>query len=615
MCFSAAPSPTSPRRRVRPLLTALLLALPAAWSALPGVSAQAAQYVGSVQLTLTVDQTLGYANGQPLTLPLPPRNVGGRLMVPLRETADALAQPLTVVGSQLQIGRLLVSPQSGQAWLAGAPQEAGNVALVGGVPYISARLLADGLGANFTADGAGKLVTITALRAGGNPLAPQARFSTDKAVYAPGERVVYTEYPFDPDGANITARRWTGRQDAFFKPGNYTVSLQVTNARGVQSAPFSRTIRVEGPAVDTPLGYALKYSELGDAISDPQVLSYPAVYAQPVPRESFPLLFSDSPEAPTQSGVLYQDTVAGRARLLAYHLNALSRPARLYVMARNLEARPVEVRTERQGETAPTRVEGQLGQVTLLDYFASSADHTLTLAPGELAAVYASPTLGIGSGVNVMQDLTTSGRVELTFLMLEDGLPPTLQVLQQLPYLPLDGKHQRGTFPGAVRALRVDLTRLPARLVIGDGHLDPAIMGVDRLTGQPMRLVGNYGVLYDLEVSGTAGTVVALSPRGGLYRGAMNILDGAVNQTIKLPRTGNAIAPDQPVLLWRPATNRLNIDFVPSSGSNLPISLVFYPARLPGLGVPSLPGLSGAGLGGTGLGGAGLGGTVKTYQP
>ena len=75
MRFFAAPSLTSPRR-LRPLLTALLLtAAPAAWGALPGGSAQAAQYVGSVQLTLNVDQTLGEANGQPVTLPLPPRNV------------------------------------------------------------------------------------------------------------------------------------------------------------------------------------------------------------------------------------------------------------------------------------------------------------------------------------------------------------------------------------------------------------------------------------------------------------------------------------------------------------------------------------------------------------
>lgn len=561
--------------------------------AAPLLTPAKAQSVGSVQLNLNVDQPTGYANGQVVNLGVAPRNVGGKLMLPLKETAQALEQPLVPVGTQLQLGQLLVSPQTGQVWLQGAPvTEAGSVQTLDGTVFVSARLIADALGANFSADGAGRSVTITALRSGGNPLAPQARFSTDKTVYAPGERIVYTEYPFDPDGANITARRWTGKQDAFFQPGTYTVSLQVTNARGLQSEPFSRTIRVEGKPVDSPLTFALKYGEIGDAMPDPQVLNYPTAYAQALPRETFPLMFSDSPEAPRQSGILYQDTAAGKTRLLAYHLNGLGRPARLYVMARNLEARPVEVRTDRLGETAPTRIEGQLGQVTLLDYFASTKSSSLVLGAGEMAAVYASPTLSAGSGANIMQDLSTTGRVELTFVVLEEGLRPTASLLQQLPVLPLDGKHQRGTFYGAIRSLRVTLNRLPARLVIGDGLSDPALAGIDRLTGQTMRLLGNYGVLYDVEVIGTAGTAVALSPRGGLYRGAMNVQDGPIVQTIKLPRVGNALQPDQPMLLWRPEDNRLKIDFVPASGSNLPVSLVFYPTRTQGE---------------TGI--------VKTYQP
>ena len=562
------------------LLGALLLApLPSSLTT-PGALAQP---VGGVQIVLTVDQTAAFAGGQPVGLASAPRLLSGRVMVPLRETAALLEQPVSEQGGLLVTGRLSVDSQTLRAQLAGTPQPPGSAQEVGGVVYISARLLAEGLTANFSADASGRVLTITALRGGGNPLLPQARFSTDKSVYAPGERVIYTEYPFDPDGADITARRWTGRQDAFFKPGVYTVSLVVTNARGLQSAPYTRTIRVEGTPLDTPLTYALKYGEPGDSFPDPLVLSYPVLPVFNVPREDFPLLFSDSPEAPTRSGILYQDTVAGRARLLAYHLNALGRPARLYVMARNLETRPVEVRTERLGETAPTRVEGQLGQVTLLEYFADSGGRVLTLEPGQSAPIYASPTLGVGSGVNVMKDLRASGRVELTFVMLAEDLLPTGGVVQSLPYLPLDGKHQRGTFPGAVRALRVDVRQLPARIVIGDGQVDPALLGVDRVTGQPMRLSGNYGVLYELQISGVADTVVALSPRGGLYRGAMHVEDGPLSQTIKLPRVGNALVPEQPVLLWRPGADRINVDFVPASGSNLPISLVFYPSGSQGL--------------------------------
>ncbi|PNY82920.1 copper amine oxidase [Deinococcus koreensis] len=573
----------------------------AALLALSGGAAQAAPAaasVGSVQLTFSVDQAAVYVNGEATQWSSPPRLVGGRAMLPLRDAAALLDQPLNTTGAigsgQLQLGRLLVDTRRVSGVLAGAPQPEGTVAALGGVLYVSARTLADALNANLVAEGdAGRTMTLTALRDGGNPLAPQARFSTDKNVYAPGERVVYTEYAFDPDGADITSRKWTGRQDAYFQPGTYTVTLNVTNSRGLLSRPYTRTIQVTGAPMDSPLTYALKYASPGDSFPDPQVLNYPSALAVPVAGETSPLIFSDSPEVPTQSGILYQDTVQGRARMLAYHLNGLGRPARLYILARNLDERPVDIRTTRLGETAPTRIEGTLGQVTLMEYFASTGGSLLTLSPGSTAAVYASPTLSPGSGVNLMQDLVTSGRVELTILMLEDTLPPSAQVAQQLPYLKPDGKHVRGTFPGAVRRLRVTLGSLPTRIVIGDGRVDPALTGTDALTGQSVKLSGNYGVLYDLEVNGAAGAAVALSPRGGLYRGAMNVLDGPIVQTIKLPRVGSALKPSEPTLLWRAQSDRLNIDFVPASGSNLPISLVFYRAR-------SL---------------SGFGGVIKTYQP
>lgn len=574
---------SSVARAARALGVALLLASPSL----------AQSPVGSVQLTLVPDQAGAVLNGQMVNFQAAPRNIGGRIMVPLRETAALLGQNLSGFGTSLQLGRLSMDTARNTVSLGGVLQDSGNVAQVGSTIYVSARLLADALSGNFSTDATGRNLTLTVLRGGGNPLLPQARFATDKTVYAPGERVVYTEYPFDPDGADITARRWTGKQEVFFQPGTYNITMQVTNSKGAQSQPFTRTVRVQGAPLDTPLTYALKYADPGDSFPDANVLTYPVIQAQSVYAESFPLIFSDSPEAPTQSGILYQDTVAGRARLLGYHINNLGRSARLYVMARNIGARPVEVRTERLGETAPTRIEGQLGQVTLLEYFASSGTQTLTLGPGQSAAVYASPTLGTGSGVNVLQDLVSSGRVELTFVMLEESLPATQQVVQQIPYLQPDGRHQRGTFPNAVRKLRANITALPSRLVIGDGAVDPAVTGVDRLTGQTQRLSGNYGVLYDLEVNGASNTAVALSPRGGLYRGAMNIEDGPITQTIKLPRVGNALAPNQPVLLWRSISDRMNIDFIPASGSNLPISLVFYRTR------PNV----------------GYGGVLKTYQP
>ncbi|MCY1702923.1 stalk domain-containing protein [Deinococcus sp. SL84] len=573
-----------------------------------------------LQLSFSTGESSVQINGRSANIAAP-QVVEGRTMLPLNDTVLLLGYYLTRSGNTVSVvgGNLSVDLDSGYATVGGQRQEAGSVAVLGGKLYVSARVIAAGLGGQLST-GSGNSLVLTAQPKGSfvpptrtalpsavpgavapaptpaparpapapavptpspaaQPSAPQARFSTDKAVYAPGERVVYTEYSYDPEGGGIASRNWTGRQDVYWAPGSYPVSLQVTNGRGQSSSAYTRTIRVEGQAAETPVTYALRYGQIGDRFADGRVLNYPALnMTQGTPR-NLPLLFSDSPEKPQQSGVLYGDQVSGEARLLGYHVNDLGRPARLYIVARNLESRPVSVQVARQGETAPSRVEGILGQVTLMDYFASSARGAVNVPAGGLSALYVSPSLSQGHGVSILQDIVSSGRVAVSFVMLEDGLTLSDAVLRSLPYLPLDGRHQRGTFAGADRPMSTALTQLPARVVIGDGQHDPVLTGRDSVTGSSQRLAGNYGVLYDMEFTGAANTAVALSPRGGLYRGAMRIIDGDLTQVIKLPREGNALTPNEPQLLWRAKSDRVRIQFMPSNGSALPVNLVFY--RLP----------------------------------
>lgn len=570
-----------------------------------------------------------------------PQVVGGRTMLPLNDTVLLLGYYLTRQGDVVSVvgGDLAVDLSTMTVITGGQRQEAGNAAVVGGKLYVSARLVAAGLGGRLDTGADGNLALRVPPRGGAparsappaaslslpaaaaytlpgalpgaaapanpfgspgfsaapaatspapapapapaaplvaQPAPPQARFSTDKNVYAPGERIVYTEYSFDPEGGGIAIRNWSGRQDVFWAPGTYTVGLQVTNGRGLTSSTYSRTVRVQGAVAETPVTYALRYGEIGDRFSDGLVLNYPVLsMAQAAPRPTA-LLFSDSPETPQQSGILYQDQINGAARLLGYHVSGLSSPARLYVVARNLENRPVSVQISAQGETAPSRIEGILGQVTLMDYFSSPPRGMVMVPAGGFSALYVSPALNTGHGVSLLQDLQTSGRVAVSFVMLEDGMPLTGSVLQGLPYLPLDGRHQRGTFAGADRPMTAALEQLPARVVVGDGTHDPIITGRDAVTGTGQRLAGNYGVMYDMEFTGAANTAIALSPRGGLYRGAMRVIDGDLTQVIKLPREGNALTPNEPQLLWRAKSDRVRIQFMPANGSALPVNLVFY---------------------------------------
>lgn len=614
------PNPTLPfihilRSSLRPLEVGLCVSLLACGSV---ASAQT-----QVPLSFSAGNTNVLLGGRAASIAAP-QMVGDLLMLPLNDTVLLLGYHLTRQGDVVSVvgANLSVDLSSNLATVGTQRWEAGHVAVLGGKVYVSARVLAAGLGGQLVSSGGsstllappkvgfnlpaasiapapalnitrpvlpgatpGAVVStapITAPRPAPTailPAPPQARFSTDKAVYAPGERIVFTDYSFDPEGGGIASRNWTGRKEAYWTPGSYPVSLQVTNGRGQTSTAFTRTIRVQGQAGETPVSYALRYGQIGDKFADSRVLNYPVLTLREAAPSAVPLLFSDSPEKPNQNGILYQDTVSGEARLLGYHVNDLDRPARLYIVARNLETRPVSVQVLGQGETAPSRVEGILGQVTLMDYFASTPRGSVNLPTGGMTALYVSPTLNPGHGASILQEVQSSGRVALSFVMLEEGQTLSDSLLRSLPYLPLDGRHQRGTFGGADRPMSAALGQLPARVVIGDGQHDPVITGRDSVTGSTQRLAGNYGVLYSMEFTGAAGTAIALSPRGGLYRGAMRITDGDLSQVIKLPREGNALTPNEPHLLWRVKSDRVRIEFMPSNGSALPINLVFY--RLP----------------------------------
>lgn len=305
---------------------------------------------------------------------------------------------------------------------------------------------------------------------------------------------------------------------------------------------------------------------------DPGVLRYPLLRPEEIPAPSFPLLFSDSPENPEQSGLLYRDALTGRARVVAYHANGLTRPARLLVLARNLGGAPAQLLTLRRGSAVTPGADPLIGQQTLLRYFASGPLRPRRLAPSGRAVIFDSGLIEPGAVVSLMLDLDTSAQTELSVVLLAQGERPDAA----LPTLAPDPNHQRGTFARAERRLRLALTARPARLVFG-GPDDPLLRGTDALTGRPQVLAGNYGLLYDLEILGAQGSLLAASPRGGAYRGTVQLQDGA-GPTLALLGQGAALQdPAAPAALWRVRSDRLRLRFVPGNGSNLPLALVFYP--------------------------------------
>lgn len=559
--------------------------------------------VAAASSDLLVSPTGGVTVGsRSVQLRTAPQFSGQTLLLPLRETAALLGRPVQVNGPLIQAGRLVVQTSNRSMTIDGVPYGGPLVLTPGGDPLVDAKLLAYALDGQLVSRPGGGFA-ILGVPAGATqgsatpaPMAPgvpppasgpqqaaagglpEARFATNKPVYAPGERVGYTDFSFDPDGLNL-ARQWAGMNEVFFTPGEHRVTLTVTNSKGRVSAPYTRVIRVEGAPVNTPLSYALRASPIGTTFQDTLNPAYPALTPLAQPGDPVPLLFSDSPEAPEQSGVLYQDQASGRVRVVATHLNHLARPARLYVLARSRSA-AAAVEVLREGSAGGTRIEGVLGQVSVLEFMTGAGRPRQELPAQGLTALYTSPLLKPEQGAQVLLELQISGEADISVVMLEDGRPLTEEALRALPKLAPDAQHQRGTFPGAVRRLTVRLGTAPGRVTLGDNLSDPPLIGVDAMTGAPQRLSGNYGVQYDITVEnivpGTS-TVATFVPRGGQYRGGLLVEDGSERQVLRIPGSGVLTNGDFPFMLWRTPSRAFQLSFIPTGGSFLPVSLVFYP--------------------------------------
>ena len=561
------------------------------------VSLGSAQTIATRQLVLDLDSGLAYLNGIQIAFSPSARMENGRALIPLREVARALKVPTenlrNEVGGGLRMGRLEVYPQVGLARVNGRQVPLGEVGvIVEGIFFVAARTLEQTLGLTLVYDNVQRLLTLTYVPgvAARDTSLPVARFATDKREYRIGEPVRVIEYSYDPDGQSILLD-YTGLEQAYFAPGPKEISLTVTNRAGRTSVPYTVRINVLPEVMYNPRDFALRYLEVGQTFTDEAVLGYPTLVVNRQDAD-IPLIVSNSPEEPGRTGILYADEFSGQARMLAYHLNPNPKPARLVVLATNVDTQPVTLRVERLGETASTRVVAVLGQTSLLDFLFSQRRYQLSLEPSKTLVLFNSSSLNQGQGLNLMADLISTGRVQLTFAMIEEGLiPPSPSsadawpdLLANLSPLEPDGIHIRGTFPSAQRTLRVRMEGNAGRVVIGDGIYDPHIEGLDALTYQPVRLRGNYGVTYRISLEGVAGTVGAFSPRGGMYAGAI-----AVNGRLKpLPENGVLFRPDTPLILFRETrADTIELELIPASGSFLPINLVLY--RLDGAGLAQNP--------------------------
>jgi PKD repeat protein len=577
--------------------TALVLQIPANTRADASPTIQgAAQNAGaSAQIAAKIDSYYAMVNNHTKVLDAPAVLVQNKVFIPLKNAASYIGIGL-VWNAKLNAIEMKTAKANVQFNLTkktitinGKSQPFSNIALLSkGKLMVSLEWFADYTGARQSYNPATKLFRIETgppvlvpLTAPTNTR-PVAKFSLSKTSYRLGEPIGYVDLSYDPDAEGLQYE-WTGKKDVFFAPGTYPVTLKVTDKAGSESAQFTRYVTVEDVLYLTEEQYPVYNQPVGTSFPTDwnwvwyHFTNLPYVPKQITDDSTRTLLISDSPETIKDNGILYQDTINGKARLYADHMNGTTDKLRLAILFRNPTDQPITVTTTNKGESTPSIYAHLIGHVASVGFLQKEPVYQapLVVPAGQTVVYVQMPDLFPAQGVNLMYDVETDGALEVSFVAGAVNSYPAnpLESYQRLAY---DG-HVRGTFQGSDKRWDIDLANIaqPSRLTIGDGKEDTYAKGYDTERQMEVPATGNYGVVYKIHADKPRKMAVMLIAKGGPFKGPF-LING---QFMLAPASGVISAFKSIQILARTTgtEDSFDIEFTPPAGSAFPIDLIFYP--------------------------------------
>ncbi|MFW5433062.1 stalk domain-containing protein [Paenibacillus apiarius] len=426
-------------------------------------------------------------------------------------------------------------------------------------------------------------VTITVLKPNEPPV---AEFQTDKTTYKMGEYIRYQDLSTDDDDVADLKREWTNNKPAFFEPGDHTVTLKVTDKYGL-SSEVSHTITITSETLYTFDEFNKVYTPVGEVFPFDGGSALGMKLLQPELTENNRKLYrSNSPENVKDNGILYQDNVAGGARIFLHHINKKSNNLQLYILVKNISDDPADFYIEHYGLAGPSPYPQQTGKMATVRYFESFEKNDkvteMQIKPNETKVVIPELNqrpLKPNDTYTLYADFHGSTTLEYTVVALDADK----DVLTELPNLqPLaPDEHIRGTYTNADRNFTVkEEVGKGERLVFADKINDKDLTGTDMLTYQDMVNKGNFGVLYRVKLEKVAPhTLIAFNSRSGSYSGAM-LVNG---QKVNSPNQGLIKGVDEASVVYRTGDYEESVEilFTPAAGSNMPVNLLFLPLPKP----------------------------------
>ncbi len=158
-----------------------------------------------------------------------------------------------------------------------------------------------------------------------------------------------------------------------------------------------------------------------------------------------------------------------------------------------------------------------------------------------------------------------------------ETLREKIDYLLSLPVLPRNQQQVRGVFPTSDCLVNIQAGSNAEKITLGleePGH-DSWVEGTDPLTGETIRNIGNYGVVYRVKITAPEKTGVLLNPRGSIFKAAFQAAGG---QVYKVPETGHFTGLQKAATLGvLEAGQTKEFIYTPPSGSDTPLIIALLP--------------------------------------
>lgn len=297
------------------------------------------------------------------------------------------------------------------------------------------------------------------------------------------------------------------------------------------------------------------------------------------------LLFSDSPEMASQTGILYRDSVEKSARLFLYHVNDTTAPKRIVALITNESDRVADVRVTAWAGAEPSDDWLAVGRDTQRQYFGEPKTDRLILAPHEtrvLTRELERRLIQPQELVHTIHDFVTDARITVTALI-APAFGDLTRFAARTSVLPADSSHLRGTFEAADRYLTSDMLSIKkgegVQITLADNDIDRYKWGIDATDGTRVLNYGNYGIVYHIDLMAKGKAAIYLNPQGGLYAGGVLIEQKDKHHMVATPDNhqgyfGVDTTQDAEKLAIFDEKRPLRIRFSPPGASNLPVKLI-----------------------------------------